>query len=50
MVIVLSAQDVDVQRDASRDGEGIEDVREHLRGEIADLLALELEVGNAVWP
>ena len=49
-MVVLPAQDVDVQRDASRDGEGIEDVREHLRGEVADLLALELEVGDAVWP
>ena len=50
MVVVLPAQDVDVQRHASCDGERVEDVREHLRGEVADLLALEAELDDAVRP
>ena len=49
MVIVRAPQNVDVQRAAGRHGEGVEDVREHLRAEVADLFALDAEIGKAVW-
>ena len=49
MVVVLAAEHVDVKRHAGRHGERVEDVREHLRREVPDLLALQLQVRNAVW-
>ena len=49
MVVVLTAEDVDVKRRATGDRERVENVREHLRREVPDLLALELQVRNAVW-
>lgn len=48
MVVVLAAEDVDVERDAGSDRERVEDVREHLRREVPDLLALQPEVRHAV--
>ena len=50
MVIVLAAEDVNVERDPGSDGERVEDVREHLCREVPDLLALQPEVRYAVWP
>ena len=49
VVVVLAAQHVDVQRHAGRHRKRVEDVREHLRREVPNLLALELQVRNAVW-
>ena len=49
VVIVLPSEYVDVQSDARSDREGVEDMREHLRREVRYLLALELQVRNAVW-
>lgn len=48
MVVVFAAQDVDVKGDAGGGGEGLEDVGDHFGGEVADFLADELEVGDAV--
>lgn len=47
-MIVLPPQDVDMEGGARGDGEGVEDVGDHLRGELADLFALEPELGDAV--
>ena len=49
VVIVLPSEHINVQSDARSDREGVEDMREHLRREVPDLLALELQVRNAVW-
>lgn len=48
MVIVLSFEDIDMEGRARGDGEGVEDVGDHLRGELADLFALKAELGDAV--
>ncbi len=47
MMVVLPAEHVDMQRHARRDGERVEDVREHLRREVPDLFAFDAEVGDA---
>ena len=49
VVIVLPSEHIDVQSHARSDREGVEDMRKHLRREVPDLLALELQVRNAVW-
>ena len=49
MMVVLPSEHVNVQSDARSDRERVEDMREHLRREVPDLLALELQVRNAVW-
>jgi len=38
-----------MQRAARCHGEGMEYVREHLRREITDLVALDAQVGHAIW-
>lgn len=48
MVVVLAAEHVDVKRDARALRKRLEDVRNHLGREIADLLALELQVAAEV--
>ena len=48
VMVVLPAEHVDVQCHAGGDGERVEDVREHLRSEVPDLLALQLQVRHAV--
>ena len=48
MVIVLSSEHINVQSDARSDRERVEDMREHLRREVPDLLALDAEVAHAV--
>ena len=49
VMIVLPSEHVDVQSDARSDREGVEDMREHLRREVPNLLALELQIRDAVW-
>lgn len=49
MVVVLSAEDIDVECHTGRHGEGVKYVREHLRGEVAYFLTLDAEVTHAVW-
>lgn len=48
MVVVLAPQDVHMEGHASCDCERIEYVRDHLRREVADLFALQLQVRHAV--
>lgn len=40
-MIVLSAQNINVKGDTRSDGEGVEDVREHLCREVSNLLTFE---------
>lgn len=49
VMIVLSPNHVDVQRHACSHGKRVEDVRQHLRGEVANLLSLQLQVCDAEW-
>ena len=48
VVVVLSPEDIDVERDAGALGERLEHVRDHLGRQVADLLALELQVAAEV--
>lgn len=48
MVVVLAVQDVDVQRDACLGREAVEDVRDHLAAQVADLFAPQLQMRVAV--
>ena len=48
VVVVLSPKDVDVKRDTGALGERLEHVRDHLGRQVADLLALELQVAAEV--
>ena len=48
MMVVFTAQDIHMQRHTGRHGKRVEDVREHLRGEVPDLLAFDAEVAHAV--
>jgi hypothetical protein len=48
VVVVLTAQDVYVQRAPGCNGEGIKYVREHLRRKITDLFALDTQVSHAI--
>lgn len=50
VVVVLTPQDVDVKGHARRDRERVKYVGDHLRREIADLFALQLEIRHAVRP
>ncbi len=50
MVVVVAPEAVDVQRDPRGLGEALEAVRQHLRAQVADLLALEAEVRHAEGP
>lgn len=50
MVIVLAAQAIDMQRDASALRETLQAVRDHLGRQVADLFALETEVHDAERP
>ena len=50
MVVVLAPEAVDVQRDARGLRKALEAVRQHLGAEVADLLALEAEIGHAEGP
>lgn len=43
VVVVLALEDVDVQRDARRRREGLEDVGDHLRAQLAHFLAVEVQ-------
>lgn len=47
-MVVLAAEDVDVERDAGALRKRLEDVRDHLAREVADLFALELQVAAEV--
>jgi hypothetical protein len=49
-MIVLTPQDIDMHRAPGCDSERIKDVREHLRREVTNLLALETEICHTVWP
>lgn len=50
MVIVVSTEAVNVERDAGSHGETVKDVRNHFAAEVANLFALEAELGDAVGP
>jgi hypothetical protein len=50
VVVVLAPKYVDVYRTAGCDRKRVEDVREHLRREVADLLALHAQVRHAERP
>ena len=47
-MIVVAANDVDMQRNASSLGKGLEDVRDHFGGEVADLFSFQLKVSAEV--
>lgn len=48
VMVVLAAQAVDVQSDTGSAGKGLEAVGDHLGGKVADALAAEAEVDDAV--
>ena len=48
MVVVLATEHVDVECYTRSNRERVEDVRQHLSGEVSDLLALELQVRHTV--
>ena len=48
VVIIFASQYIDVQSYASGDCERVEDVWEHLRREVANLFALQLQVRHAI--
>lgn len=48
VVVVVAVQTVDVHRHARSLREAVQAVRDHLAGEVTDLLAAEAEVANAV--
>lgn len=50
VVIILPTEDINVEGNASRYRERVEDMRDHLRREIANFLSLETKVGEAVRP
>jgi hypothetical protein len=47
-MVVLAAQNVYMQRASRRHCKGVKYVRDHLRGEITDLFALDAQVGHAI--
>lgn len=47
-MVIISTQAVDVQCDAGLHSEAVEDVRDHLTAEIADLLTLQSKLSDAV--
>ena len=47
-MVILTPENIDMQSDSCCEGERLEDVREHLGGEVSNLLALHLEVCNTV--
>lgn len=49
MMIVFSAQYIDVKRHAGRDGERIEYVGEHLGREVSNLFSLQPEISDTEW-
>ncbi len=49
MMIILPAQNIDVQCHAGRDGERVKDMRDHLRRQVPYFLPFQAELGNAVW-
>jgi hypothetical protein len=49
-VVVLTPKNVDVDRAARRDRERVEDVREHLRAQVAELFTLDAQVCHAERP
>lgn len=50
MVIVFTSKDIDVHGNTCIYSEGVQDMGKHFRGEIADLLSLEVKRGDAVRP
>lgn len=48
VMIILTSENVDVQRHPGGHGKGVEDMGEHLRREVSQLLALDTEVRDAV--
>ena len=48
VMVVITAEYIDVQCHAGRHGKRVEDVRDHLCGEVSYLLALDAEVAHAV--
>jgi hypothetical protein len=50
VVVVLAPKNVDVDRAARRDRKRVEDVREHLRAQVAELLTFDAEVCHAERP
>ena len=49
-MVIVSTKAVDVQCDAGLHSEAVEDVRDHLTAEIADLLTFESKLSDAVRP
>ena len=49
MVIILAAQTVDVEGDASSLGEAGQTVRQHLSTEITDALATQAQLDDGKW-
>ena len=50
VVVVLTPQDVDMEGHARSNGERVEYVGDHLRREVADLFALQVQVRHAIRP
>ena len=48
-MVILTPENVNVQGDTRCEGERLEDVWEHLGGEVSNLLAFHFEICNAVW-
>lgn len=47
-MVILAAQHIDVERRPRRNRERVENMRDHLRREVADLFTLEAQVGDTV--
>lgn len=50
MVIIFSSKDIDMHSNACVHSEGVQDMGKHFRGQIANLLSLEIKRGDAVRP
>lgn len=49
MVVIFPLQNIYMESHARRHGERVEDMREHLRGQISYLLALDAQVCDTIW-
>ena len=50
VVIVFSSKDIDMHSNACVYSKGVQDMGKHFRGQIADLLSLQVKRGDAVRP
>ncbi len=48
MVVILAAQDINMQRAPRRYGKRVKDMWYHFCGQIADFFSLETKIGEAV--